>query len=94
MNSPEKPDVYKPFRPDGDIDMGLVRFDSEANVFRIYMGQGYNGTYDMEADRILSGGGFLDFLLHRAVRNHGTGESASTSAAASGEGRGRGNGPT
>jgi hypothetical protein len=63
MNSPEEPEVYKPFLPDGDITIGLVRFDSKENVFRIYMGQGYNGTYDMEADRILSGGGFLDFVL-------------------------------
>jgi hypothetical protein len=27
------------------------------------MGQGCNGTYDIEADRVLSGAGLLDFLL-------------------------------
>ena len=46
-----------------DINVGSVRFDSKEDVFRIYMGQGYNGSYDMHADRIMSGGGFLDFLL-------------------------------
>lgn len=40
MNSPEAPDIHKPFPLEGDIDVGLVRFDSEANIFRIYMGQG------------------------------------------------------
>jgi hypothetical protein len=63
LNSPEDPEVHKPFLPQGDITVGLVRFDAQTNVFRIYMGQGYNGTYEMEADRILSGGGFLDFVL-------------------------------
>ena len=55
MNSPEKPEVFKPFLPMGDIVVGLVRFDDEAQIFRVYMGVGYNGTYDMESDRILSG---------------------------------------
>jgi len=63
LNSPEDPEVHKPFLPQGDITVGLVRFDAQTNVFRIYMGQGYNGTFEMEADRILSGGGFLDFVL-------------------------------
>ena len=63
MNSPDKPEVFKPFPPSGDIVVGLVRFDDAAQVFRVYMGADYNGTYDMEADRILSGSGCFDFLL-------------------------------
>jgi hypothetical protein len=63
MNSPEEPEFYTPFLPDGDITIGLVRFDSKENVFKVFMGQEYNVTYDVEADRILSGGGFLDFIL-------------------------------
>ncbi|MFA6176599.1 MAG: hypothetical protein WC765_08485 [Phycisphaerae bacterium] len=52
-----------PYPPDGDITIGLVRFDAKGNIFRVHMGGEYFGTYDMSADRILSGGGFLDFLL-------------------------------
>lgn len=57
MNSPDKPGAYSFFPHEGDIIVGLVRFDSAANTFRIHLGRGYNGTYDMDADRILSGGG-------------------------------------
>ncbi|MCP4269699.1 MAG: hypothetical protein GY777_29695 [Candidatus Brocadiaceae bacterium] len=63
MNSPEKPDIFKPFSHCGDIRCGLVLYDAEERVFRICIGAGYIQTYDMKADRILSGGGFLDFLL-------------------------------
>jgi hypothetical protein len=45
------------------MTFGHVRYDAVERVFRIHMGEAYFGTYDMEADRILSGGGFLDFLL-------------------------------
>jgi hypothetical protein len=74
MNSPEDPDVYKPFLPQGDIVVGLVRFDEKEQVFRIYMGAEYLATYDMEADRILSGGGFLDFLLQVHSKEWVTGQ--------------------
>ena len=74
LNSPSNPDLYKPFLPEGDISIGLVRFDAQASVFRIYMGQGYLGTYDMEADRILSGGGFLDFVLQVHSKEWVTGQ--------------------
>lgn len=74
MNSPADPDVYKPFQPQGDIVVGLVRFDEKAQIFRIYMGAEYLGTYDMEADRILLGGGFLDFLLQVHSKEWVTGQ--------------------
>lgn len=74
MNSPEDPDVYKPFLPQGDIVVGPVRFGEKQQVFRIYMGAEYLGTYDMEADRILSGGGFLDFLLQVHSKEWVTGQ--------------------
>lgn len=74
MNSPEKPKLYKPFLPEGDISMGVVRYDSENDMFRIFMGQEYNGTYDIEADRILTGGGFLDFLLQVHSKEWVTGQ--------------------
>jgi hypothetical protein len=63
LNSASTPDTHKPFPPEGDIAIGLVHFDAEKRTFRIYMGGEYGSTYDMEADRIMSGGGFLDFLL-------------------------------
>jgi len=63
MNSPEQAEVAKPFPASGDIAIGTVRFDDEQQMFRIYMGGDYGDTYDIAADRILSGGGFLDFLL-------------------------------
>lgn len=44
MNSPEKkPDVFKPFHSTGDIVVGLVRFDDAPQMFRVFMGAGYNG---------------------------------------------------
>jgi len=63
LNSAGESDFFKPFPPDGDICCGLVQYDSKGRVFRVYMGDDFCGTYDMEADRILSGAGFLDFLL-------------------------------
>jgi len=74
LNSPEEPDVFKPFLPEGDINCGLVRYDAEENVFRVLIGQGYIQTYDIEADRILSGGGFLDFLLQVHSKDWVTGQ--------------------
>ncbi len=74
LNSPEKPEIFKPFPPSGDIVCGLVRYDVEANTFRIFMGAEYIGTYDMEADRILSGGGFLDFLLQVHTKEWASGQ--------------------
>ena len=74
LNSPEDPDVFKPFSPNGDIICGLVRYDSEGNMFRIFMGHDYKGTYDMETDRILSGGGLLDFLLQVHSKERATGQ--------------------
>lgn len=55
--------LHDPDFPTGNITVGLVRFEVETNTFKIYQGMEYRGTYDMNADRILSGGGFLDFLL-------------------------------
>jgi hypothetical protein len=63
MNSPEKPEMMKPFAISGDITIGTVRFDEEKDLFRIYIGAEHADTYDIAADRILSGGGFLDFVL-------------------------------
>lgn len=63
LNSTETSINYKPFDPDGNISFGFVEFDAKNDIFRINMGFGYNGTYDMSADRILSGAGFLDFLF-------------------------------
>lgn len=63
QNAGECPSTEKPFPPEGDIVIGLVRFDAQNSKFRIYMGADYYGTYDMDSDRIMSGGGFLDFLL-------------------------------
>ena len=61
------PDRYKgwklPFPPDGDIPMGKVLYSEADDTFKITMGSGYRGTYDMAADRILSGRGLLDFVL-------------------------------
>jgi hypothetical protein len=74
MNSPEKSEVFKPFPQEGDIEIGLVRFDDAAQVFRIYMGAEYNGTYNMEADRILSGAGCFDFLLQVHSKEWVTGQ--------------------
>jgi len=74
LNSPGEPKVFKPFFPHGDIVCGLVRYDSEERAFRVFRGQDYNGTYDMEADRILSGGGFLDFLLQVHSKEWVTGQ--------------------
>ena len=74
MNSPQDPDVEKPFLTQGDIVVGLVRFDDENQMFRIYMGAEYLGTYDMDVDRILSGGGFLDFLLQVHSKEWVTGQ--------------------
>lgn len=54
----------RPFFPQGDIVIGLVRYDAAANMFRIYMGQGdRDGTYDMEASRITRSNALLDFIL-------------------------------
>ncbi len=74
MNSGANPEVFKPFSPEGDIPMGLVLFDDEAQVFRIYMGSEYHGTYDIGADRILSGTGFFDFLLQVHSKEWVTGQ--------------------
>ena len=74
MNSPEDTDGYKPFPPEGDIAIGLVRFDDAAQVFRIYMGAGYLGTYDIDCDRILSGAGCFDFLLQVHSKEWATGQ--------------------
>ena len=63
LNDAHDPDfVFKPFQDEGDIIIGFVKFDSEKNLFQIREGFG-SLTYDMDADRILSGGGFLDFVL-------------------------------
>lgn len=43
--------------------MGTVVFSEAEDTFKITMGSDYNGTYDMAADRILSGSGLLDFIL-------------------------------
>jgi hypothetical protein len=74
MNSAAPPRFFKPFDPTGDIRCGTVRFDAQENMFRISMGGDYAGTYDMEADRILSGGGFLDFLLQVHSKEWVTGQ--------------------
>ena len=74
MNSAEPPRFFKPFDPTADIRCGTVRFDAAENMFRISMGGDYSGTYDMEADRILSGGGFLDFLLQVHSKEWVTGQ--------------------
>lgn len=74
LNSPDKPEIFKPFLPDGDIVCGLVRYDKAHRVFQIYMGQDYNGTYDMEADRILTGAGLFDFLLQVHSKDWVTGQ--------------------
>ena len=74
MNSPENPRVVEPFPYDGDIICGLVRYDAKERVFRIFIGAGYIQTYDMAADRILSGGGFLDFLLQVHSKEWVTGQ--------------------
>ncbi len=74
MNSGDAPQFHKPFLTDGDIVLGLVRFDNEHQVFRVYMGAGYNGTYDIDVDRILSGTGFLDFLLQVHSKEWVTGQ--------------------
>lgn len=80
MNTPagEREDrklrVHPPYPPTGDIVCGLVRYDADAEVFRVYMGLGYYGTYDMAADRILSGAGFLDFLLQVHSKEWVTGQ--------------------
>jgi len=55
--------TFDPFPPDGDIPMGLVKYSAEEDTFKIQMGAAYRGTYDMAADRILSGSGLLDFLF-------------------------------
>ena len=48
----------------GDIICGMARYDYEAKTFRVWKGHDYAFTYDMHADRILSGAGFLDYLFH------------------------------
>ena len=74
MNSPTTPKLLKPFYPSGDIQCGMARYDAEKNVFRITMGGDYAGTYNMEADRILSGAGFLDFVLQVHSKEWVTGQ--------------------
>jgi hypothetical protein len=73
-NSADKPEVFKPFFQDEDIVCGLVCYDNDKEVFQIYMGQGYNGTYDIEAYRILTSAGILDFLLQIHSKNWITGQ--------------------
>jgi hypothetical protein len=64
LNSSATTEFREPFLPAGDIIIGLVRFDAEAKMFRIYKGMRYqDGTYDIHAERIQDGGAFLDFLL-------------------------------
>lgn len=74
LNSPEDSPRSQPFPPEGDIQVGLVKFDVEASLFRIYMGMNYSGTYDIHADRILTGGGFLDFVLQVNSKEWCTGQ--------------------
>ena len=42
LKSPEKPGLHKPFPPQGDFVVGLVKFDEKEQ------GAEYLGTYDME----------------------------------------------
>jgi len=63
-----------PFPPDGDIPMGTVLYSEADDTFKITMGPRYSGTYDMAADRILSGRGFLDFILQIHHKEWITGE--------------------
>lgn len=51
---------------------GLVEYDG--THFKIVMGAGYSGTYDIASDRIMSGGGFLDFLLQLHSKKWATGQ--------------------
>ena len=74
LNSSAVSTVFKPFFPDGDICCGLVLYDSQERVFRIHMGADFRTTYDMQADRILSGAGFLDFLLQIHSKEWVTGQ--------------------
>ena len=74
MNSSATPTFHKPFPPDGDIFCGTVSFDAEKSMFYISIGGDEGGTYDMESDRILSGGGFLDFLLQVHSKEWVTGQ--------------------
>jgi hypothetical protein len=74
LNSPDNPEVFKPFPPDGDMCCGSVLYDSKERVFRIHMGADFRTTYDMQADRILSGAGFLDFLLQIHGKDWVTGQ--------------------
>jgi hypothetical protein len=46
-----------------NIHKGLVSFLNKEKMFRVYMGNAYRGTYDIEAVRISDGRGFLDFIL-------------------------------
>jgi len=65
LNSSEesKKNPFEPFWPEGDIRIGTVVFDAKENMFRIYEGKESDDTYDMAADRILSGKGLLDFVF-------------------------------
>lgn len=57
-----------------DIHKGLVSYIHAEKVFRIYQGNGYRTTYDMETDRIISGAGMLDFLLQIHSKEWATGQ--------------------
>ncbi len=56
-------EIPQPFPERGDIVFGLVRFDAEAQMFRIYMGLGYDSTCAFSSDEVLSPSGFLDLLF-------------------------------
>ncbi|GAA5117115.1 hypothetical protein JIN84_17885 [Luteolibacter yonseiensis] len=74
LNLPKSSSLYDPYPPAGDIEMGLVHFDAVQNAFKIYQGAECDGTYDINADRILSGAGFLDFLLQVHMKEWVTGQ--------------------
>jgi hypothetical protein len=55
MNGSEEPRLPYPLY--GDITIGLVTYHEKDSMFKVHMGDEYPRTYDVSADRILSGGG-------------------------------------
>jgi hypothetical protein len=52
---------YPPFPPEGDIEIGMVRYVASTDTFTIYLDCA--NTYDIAADRILTSAGLLDFIF-------------------------------